>query len=73
MTKIHDSMSEVSTGSTETAEAIQAQLERTEQIQDQISSLVWFASSEICPATTAKPLPDSPARAASMLALEKHE
>lgn len=44
MTKIHDSMSEVSTGSTETAEAIQAQLERTEQIQDQISRVKQTAS-----------------------------
>lgn len=44
MTKIHDSMSEVSTGSTETAEAVQAQLERTEQIQDQISRVKQTAS-----------------------------
>lgn len=36
MTQIHDSMNEVSTGSTETAEAVQAQLERTEQIQEHI-------------------------------------
>lgn len=44
MTKIHDSMSEVSTGSTETAEAIQVQLERTEQIQEQIARVKQTAS-----------------------------
>lgn len=33
---IHDSMGEVSMGSTETAEAVQLQLERTEQIQEHI-------------------------------------
>lgn len=37
MKHIHDSMNEVSTGSTETAEAVQAQLERTEQIQEHIA------------------------------------
>lgn len=37
MKQIHDSMNEVSTGSTETAEAVQAQLERTEQIQEYIA------------------------------------
>lgn len=36
MEQIHSSMKEVSTGSTETAEAIQLQLERTEQIQEHI-------------------------------------
>lgn len=44
MTQIHDSMSEVSTGSTETAEAIQVQLERTEQIQEHISKVKQTAS-----------------------------
>lgn len=44
MTQIHDSMGEVSTGSTETAEAVQAQLERTEQIQDHISRVKQTAS-----------------------------
>ena len=34
--QIHGSMKEVSTGSTETAEAVQLQLERTEQIQEHI-------------------------------------
>lgn len=37
MQHIHDSMNEVSAGSTETAEAVQAQLERTEQIQEYIT------------------------------------
>ena len=37
MTKIHDSMEEVSRGSNETAQAVQTQLLRTEQIQDQIT------------------------------------
>ena len=44
MTQIHDSMSEVSTGSTETAEAIQVQMERTEQIQEHISRVKQTAS-----------------------------
>ncbi len=44
MTQIHDSMSEVSTGSTETAEAIQVQLERTEQIQEHISKVKQTAA-----------------------------
>ena len=37
MTKIHDSMEEVSKGSNETAQAVQVQLQRTEQIQDRIA------------------------------------
>lgn len=37
MTKIHDSMEEVSKGSNETAQAVQMQLQRTEQIQDHIA------------------------------------
>lgn len=37
MTKIHDSMEEVSKGSNETAQAVQTQLQRTEQIQDRIA------------------------------------
>ncbi len=44
MTQIHDSMNEVSTGSTETAEAVQAQLERTEQIQEYIARVKATAS-----------------------------
>lgn len=36
MTKIHDSMGEVTKGSSETAQAVQAQLQRTEQIQEHI-------------------------------------
>ena len=37
MTKIHDSMEEVSKGSNETAQAVQTQLQRTEQIQEHIA------------------------------------
>ncbi len=37
MMKIHDSMDEVSKGSNETAQAVQMQLQRTEQIQDHIA------------------------------------
>lgn len=37
MTKIHDSMEEVSKGSNETAQAVQTQLQRTELIQDHIA------------------------------------
>ena len=37
MMKIHDSMDEVSKGSSETAQAVQMQLQRTEQIQDHIA------------------------------------
>lgn len=37
MSQIHDSMEEVSVGSTETAESIQEQLRRTEQIQEHIA------------------------------------
>lgn len=44
MAQIHDSMSEVSTGSAETADAIQVQLERTEQIQEHISRVKQTAS-----------------------------
>ena len=36
MSQIHDSMAEVSTGSTETAESIETQLHRTEEIQEHI-------------------------------------
>lgn len=39
MTQIHSSMNEVSAGSTETAEAIQIQLQRTEHIQEQIAKV----------------------------------
>ncbi len=48
MTHIHGSMSEVSTGSTETAEAIQVQLERTEQIQEHIAKVKQTASQIEC-------------------------
>lgn len=44
MTQIHDSMNEVSSGSTETAEAIQVQLQRTEHIQEQIAKVKQTAS-----------------------------
>ena len=37
MTKIHNSMEEVSKGSNETAQAVQTQLQRTEQIQEHIA------------------------------------
>ena len=36
VTKVHDAMGEVTTGSTETAESVQVQLQRTEQIQGHI-------------------------------------
>ncbi|MDE7271803.1 MAG: hypothetical protein K2N95_01910 [Lachnospiraceae bacterium] len=37
--KVHDAMQEISTGSTETAESVQIQIQRTEQIQANISSV----------------------------------
>ena len=37
--KVHDAMHEVSTGSTETAESVQVQIQRTEQIQLHISNV----------------------------------
>lgn len=44
MAQIHDSMNEVSSGSTETAEAVQVQLQRTEHIQEQIAKVKQTAS-----------------------------
>lgn len=44
MAQIHNSMNEVSSGSTETAEAIQVQLQRTEHIQEQIAMVKQSAS-----------------------------
>lgn len=39
VTRVHDAMEEVSTGSTETAESIQVQMQRTEQIQTHIGNV----------------------------------
>ncbi len=44
VTHIRDSMNEVSTGSTETAQSVQVQMQRTEQIQDHITSVKGAAS-----------------------------
>ena len=46
LTKIHDSIDEVSKGSNETAQAVQTQLQRTEQIQEHIAR-VKDATAEI--------------------------
>ena len=39
VSKVHDAMQEVSTGSTETAESVQVQIQRTEQIQAHIGNV----------------------------------
>ncbi len=39
VTKVHDAMQDVSTGSTETADSVQVQIQRTEQIQSHISNV----------------------------------
>lgn len=44
VSKVHDAMGEVSSGSTETAEAVQVQMQRTEQIQTHIGDVKGTAS-----------------------------
>lgn len=44
VSRVHNAMEEVSTGSTETAEAVEAQMQRTEQIQTHIESVKDTAS-----------------------------